>query len=91
MHKALAHRNGERKMIVADADNTIYLNGAIVPRVKRLAEGQETSNGIIGTSRVFTTVEILEKRVYQIAETWVAVIGDKASIQKEHILYKHGS
>ncbi|CAN1256460.1 hypothetical protein LINPERPRIM_LOCUS9323 [Linum perenne] len=47
MHKELAYRNGLRKMIVVADDETIYLNGAIVPRVKdiiheRKANGVET-------------------------------------------------
>ncbi|CAN1809738.1 hypothetical protein LINPERHAP1_LOCUS25694 [Linum perenne] len=47
MHKELAYRNGLRKMIVVADDGTIYLNGAIVPRVKdiiheRKANGVET-------------------------------------------------
>ncbi|KAL5842037.1 hypothetical protein ACOSQ3_012640 [Xanthoceras sorbifolium] len=92
MHKELAHGNGLRKMIVVDdADNTIYLNGAIVPRVKSLVDEQGTPNKIIGTMRVFTTVEVMDGRVDKIAETWVTVIGDTTTLEKEHILYKHGS
>ncbi|KAI9191249.1 hypothetical protein LWI28_005850 [Acer negundo] len=91
MHKELAHGNGLRRMIVVDADNTIYLNGAIVPRVKSLIDEQGTPNKIVGTLRVFTTVEILDGRVDKIAETWVTVNGDTTALQKEHIMYKHGS
>ncbi|TXG60788.1 hypothetical protein EZV62_012151 [Acer yangbiense] len=91
MHKELAHGNGLRKMIVVEADNTIYLNGAIVPRVKSLIDEQGTPNKIVGTLRVFTTVEILDGRVDKIAETWVTVKGDTTALQKEHIMYKHGS
>ncbi|KAI6682425.1 hypothetical protein NL676_036306 [Syzygium grande] len=36
MHKELAHGNGLRKMIVVGDDGIIYLNGAIVPRVRIL-------------------------------------------------------
>ncbi|KAK0572829.1 hypothetical protein LWI29_037867 [Acer saccharum] len=88
MHKELAHGNGLRKMIVVDADNTIYLNGAIVPRVKSLIDEQGTPNKIVGTLRVFTTVEILDGRVDKIAETWVTVKGDTTALQKEHIMHK---
>ncbi|KAK2646686.1 hypothetical protein Ddye_021881 [Dipteronia dyeriana] len=89
MHKELAHGNGLRKMVV-DADNTIYLNGAIVPRVKSLVDEPGTPNKIGGTLRVFTMVEILDGRVDKIAETWVTVNGDATALQKEHILYNHG-
>ncbi|KAE8722729.1 hypothetical protein F3Y22_tig00013738pilonHSYRG00091 [Hibiscus syriacus] len=38
MHKELAHGNGLCKMIVVGTDDIIYLNGAIVPRVKPINE-----------------------------------------------------
>ncbi|KAL5980517.1 hypothetical protein ACLOJK_028425 [Asimina triloba] len=44
MHKELAFRNGFRKMIEVGPDKTIYLNGAIVPRVKHTATGSWTSS-----------------------------------------------
>ncbi|XP_038696944.1 uncharacterized protein LOC119993785 isoform X2 [Tripterygium wilfordii] len=103
MHKELAYGNGLRKMIVVGADKTIYLNGAIVPRVKQLTEEQGTSNRSSvhnaasqltpesrGTIRAFTVVEILEARVNKIAETWVSVIGDSTTIKEEHVLFKSG-
>ncbi|XP_050212479.1 uncharacterized protein LOC126664238 [Mercurialis annua] len=84
MHKELAYGNGLRKMIVVGADNTIYLNGAVVPRVKKIADER-------GTKRVFTLVEILQGRVDKIAEAWVSVSGDTASVEDEHVLYKFGN
>ncbi|KAJ6923724.1 hypothetical protein NC652_017140 [Populus alba x Populus x berolinensis] len=97
MHKELAYGNGLRKMIVVGADKTIYLNGAIVPRVRRLVAEQGTDNtnfmnnetsvfspGSRGTMRAFTLVEILEGRVDKIAETWVSVIEDETAIEEEH-------
>ncbi|KAF2317069.1 hypothetical protein GH714_011496 [Hevea brasiliensis] len=73
MHKELAYGNGLRKMIVVSTDNTIYLNGAIVPRVKRINDDQRAPNRSFmnsetsqltpeskGTRRAFTLVEILE-------------------------------
>ncbi|KAK9275374.1 hypothetical protein L1049_022638 [Liquidambar formosana] len=103
MHKQLAYGNGLRKMIVAGADNTMYLNGAVVPRVKRLINEQGTSNIICvnnkvpqltpesrGTMRAFTVVEILDGRLDKIAETWVSVVEDKTSIEEEHILFEKG-
>ncbi|KAJ4709629.1 Calcineurin-like metallo-phosphoesterase superfamily protein [Melia azedarach] len=104
MHKELAYGNGLRKMNVVGADNTIYLNGAIVPRVKRLTDEQGTENRSFvnsgtslstpesrGTMRAFTVVEILEGRVDKIAESWVSVVGDTTTLQEEHILFKHGN
>ena len=104
MHKELAHGNGHRKMIVVGEDNTIYLNGAIVPRVvKNVINEQGTSvfNTIItnseappsipeseGTIRAFTVVEIQDGRLDKIAETWVSVIGDETRVVQEHILFK---
>ena len=51
MHKELPRGNGLQKMIVIGADNSVYLNGAIVPRdgdivprVKRSADEQTTDN-----------------------------------------------
>lgn len=91
-------------MNVVGADNTIYLNGAIVPRVKRLTDEQGTENRSFvnsgtslstpesrGTMRAFTVVEILEGRVDKIAESWVSVVGDTTTLQEEHILFKHGN
>ena len=103
MHKELAHGNGHRKMIVVGEDDTTYLNGAIVPRVKTLIDEQGTSNTSVtnseappftpeskGTIRAFTVVEILDGRLDKIAETWVSVIGDEARVEQEHILFKSG-
>ncbi|KAJ9162990.1 hypothetical protein P3X46_022714 [Hevea brasiliensis] len=101
MHKELAYGNGLRKMIVVSTDNTIYLNGAIVPRVKRINDDQRAPNRSFmnsetsqltpeskGTRRAFTLVEILEGRVDKIAETWVSVTGDVTSVEEEHVLFK---
>ncbi|KAB5552811.1 hypothetical protein DKX38_010134 [Salix brachista] len=98
MHKELAYGNGLRKMIAVGADKTIYLNGAIVPRVRRLVveQGTDSTNsmnnetsvispGSRGTLRAFTLVEILEGRVDKIAETWVSVIDDETALEEEHL------
>ncbi|CAN6563977.1 unnamed protein product [Malus baccata var. baccata] len=89
MHKELAHGNGLRKMIVVGADNTIYLNGAIFPRVKRLNVEQGTPESC-GTMRAFTLVEILDGTVDKIVESWVSVAGDRITLEEEHILFKSG-
>ncbi|KAK2994322.1 hypothetical protein RJ640_009463 [Escallonia rubra] len=99
MHKELAYGNGLRKMVVVGDDSTIYLNGAIVPRVKRLYSKQGTSStsslplstpNLEGSLRAFTLVEIVDGQLEKIAETWVSVTEDKATIEEEHILYSCG-
>ncbi|BFG40266.1 hypothetical protein CerSpe_265400 [Prunus speciosa] len=102
MHKQLADGNGLRKMIVVGADNTIYLNGAIVPRVKRLNDEQGTSNKSFvnkepqlstpescGTIRAFTIVEIVDRAVDKIVESWVSVVGDRITLEEEHMLFNN--
>ncbi|KAL2923913.1 Lysine--tRNA ligase cytoplasmic [Bienertia sinuspersici] len=77
MHKELAN-GGSRKMIAMDANNTMYLNAAIVPRVKPSAGG---------LTRAFTVVEFSDGKITKVAETWVLVNDDKASIEEEHLLF----
>ncbi|XP_076910904.1 uncharacterized protein LOC143568700 [Bidens hawaiensis] len=86
MHKELAFGNGPRKMIVVGDDNTIYLNGAIVPRVKRFRDNPLTENPK-HTLRAFTLIDSKEGKVEKIAETWVSVNGDNTSVEEEHILF----
>nr|XP_007154915.1 hypothetical protein PHAVU_003G158400g [Phaseolus vulgaris]ESW26909.1 hypothetical protein PHAVU_003G158400g [Phaseolus vulgaris] len=97
MHKELAYGKGFRKMIVVGADNTIYLNGAVVPRVKSLndedkrsldEESALSSSEAKGTRRAFTLVEISEARVVKIAESWVSVVEDRTTLEEEHILFE---
>ncbi|KAL8138210.1 hypothetical protein V2J09_004211 [Rumex salicifolius] len=96
MHKALTC-GGLRKMIYIGADNTIYLNGAIVPRVRKLNGDQgkssisisENGSSVRGTARAFTLVELVGGKVTKIAETWVLVTeGDCISLQEEHLLFE---
>lgn len=84
-------------MIVVGADNTIYLNGAIVPRVKRLGdednrslddESAALSPKAKGTTRAFTLVDISEGRVARVAESWVSVLEDKTTLEEEHVLFE---
>lgn len=82
MHKELVH-GGSRKMISVASNNTIYLNGAVVPRVKPLDSG--------GSVRAFTVVDISGGRITKVVETWVSVVGDKTSIKDEHILFRTSS
>ncbi|XP_048491111.1 uncharacterized protein LOC104901810 isoform X2 [Beta vulgaris subsp. vulgaris] len=78
MHKELAY-GGLRKMIAFDADKTMYLNGAIVPRVKYLDSG--------GSIRAFIIVEFSSGKVMKVAETWVSVINDKILLEEELVLF----
>nr|XP_019070233.1 uncharacterized protein LOC101258078 isoform X2 [Solanum lycopersicum] len=87
MHKQLASGNGLRKMIVVGNDNVIYLNGAIVPRVRPPALTAESE----GTSRAFTIAEMANGRVEKIAETWISIIGDETRLEEEHILFSSSS
>ncbi|WCJ29855.1 Calcineurin-like metallo-phosphoesterase superfamily protein [Euphorbia peplus] len=102
MHKELAYGNGERRMIVVGDDKIIYLNGAIVPRVKGIADehgvvyksssnsetSQFSAGHCRGTRRAFTLVEIVDGKVEKIAETWVSVNGDICLVEEEQVLFK---
>ncbi|XP_074307127.1 uncharacterized protein LOC141642272 isoform X2 [Silene latifolia] len=76
MHKEMVN-GGFRKMISIGSDGTIYLNAAIVPRVKPLD---------LGKSRAFTVVDFKDGRVTKVVETWVLVVGDE-TFKEEHILF----
>lgn len=101
MHKELAHGNGLRKMIVVGSDDTIYLNGAIVPRVKTLNDSKSfTQDEALAnhslqeseaTMRAFTVVDISDGRVDKISESWVSVVGDRATLEEENLLFKRGN
>ncbi|VAI83486.1 unnamed protein product [Triticum turgidum subsp. durum] len=101
MHKSLAYGGGLRKMIAFGANNqTIYLNGAVVPRVKP-AEAMNPStistserdelqeSASVGPmSRAFTTVDLFDGTVEKISEVWVLVSGAQAELEEETVLYK---
>ncbi|KAM3194812.1 hypothetical protein ACQJBY_071078 [Aegilops geniculata] len=101
MHKSLAYGGGLRKMIDFGANNqTIYLNGAVVPRVKP-AEAMSPStistserdelqeSAYVGPmSRAFTTVDLFDGTIEKISEVWVLVSGAQAELEEETVLYK---
>ena len=96
MHKSLAYGRGLRKMIAFGANHTIYLNGAVVPRVKfaqtipRFKQNQpEGSGSIAPTLRAFTIAELSEGHVEKISEVWVLVSGARTEVEEEIVLYKH--
>ncbi|CAH9053864.1 unnamed protein product [Cuscuta epithymum] len=82
MHSELA-KGGFRKMIHIDADNTMYLNAAIVPRVKHPDNG--------GSIRAFTVVEFEDRKITKVAETWVSVIEEKTSLHEERLMFSSNS
>lgn len=100
MHKGLRYGRGQRKMIVV-GDDTVYLNGAIVPRVRYLTEQQGSSSSGSGggsslvqpptpnsSAHVFTMVEMQHQRILKISETWVAVVEGNCKIAQEKVLFK---
>ncbi|XP_066370892.1 uncharacterized protein [Miscanthus floridulus] len=96
MHKSLAYGRGLRKMIAFGANHTIYLNGAVVPRVKfaqtipRFKQNQpEGSGSIAPTLRAFTIAELSEGHVEKISEVWVLVSSARTEVEEEIVLYKH--
>ncbi|CAN8301420.1 unnamed protein product [Cochlearia groenlandica] len=104
MHKELQSGKGNREMVVKDGDNkTLYVNGAIVPRVvgteenssRGGIEGNETrvraaaeSESGGGTIRAFTMVEILDGKIKKVTESWVQVDGSIAKIVEEKTLFE---
>ncbi|KAL9232419.1 hypothetical protein vseg_007533 [Gypsophila vaccaria] len=81
MHKEMKD-GGSRKMMV-NADNTMYLNAAIVPRVKSLSSDFSL--------RAFTVVEFSSGKISKVVETWVSVVGDTALMEEEHLLFSSHS
>jgi len=75
-------------MIVVGTDGTIYLNGAIVPRVKPDSGRGSEESAKTGTLRAFTLVEILDGRVEKISETWVLVDESRIAVQEESTLFQ---
>jgi len=89
MHKELQRGKGNRKMVVQDSDNqTVYVNGAIVPRVKEAKKRGAAESESGGTTRAFTLVEILDGKIKKIAEIWVHVNGSMAKIVEENTLFE---
>uniref|UniRef100_A0A7C9DIW6 Calcineurin-like phosphoesterase domain-containing protein n=2 Tax=Opuntia streptacantha TaxID=393608 RepID=A0A7C9DIW6_OPUST len=82
MHKGLAY-GGLRKMLVIGADGTMYLNGAIVPRVRYTGSG--------GSIRAFTVVEFAGSEVNKIAEAWVSLNNGDTVLEEESVLFKMGA
>ncbi|KAL6861145.1 hypothetical protein ACP4OV_016845 [Aristida adscensionis] len=94
MHKSLAYGRGLRKMIAFGANHTIYLNGALVPRVRSSQPSSSPTAAALPTptaaptSRAFTVVDLLEGRVERVTEVWVKVSGARAELEEEVVLYE---
>ncbi|CAN6179067.1 unnamed protein product [Urochloa humidicola] len=96
MHKSLAYGRGLRKMIAFGANHTIYLNGAVVPRVRYAQPSPsyeqsqpEGSVSVAPTLRAFTIAELSDGRVEKISEVWVLVSSAKTELEEEIVLYRH--
>ncbi|XP_020091025.1 uncharacterized protein LOC109712018 isoform X2 [Ananas comosus] len=87
MHKKLAYGDALRKMLVLSANGTLYLNGAIVPRVKQSGQTSQNSEFTNGTSRAFSLVNILDRRVEKVSEVWVLVDGTRVEVEQETVLF----
>ncbi|GAQ78126.1 hypothetical protein KFL_000080300 [Klebsormidium nitens] len=76
MHQILAHGKGERKLLVNNpSTGTVYLNTAIVPRVKDVWSGQDDEGSPVKCRdcRNFFVVEMEDSRVRSVQELWVSV------------------
>lgn len=84
-------------MIAFGANNTIYLNGAVVPRVRyaqaspSLEQNQPEEGSVLvaPTLRAFTIADLSEGRVEKISEVWVLVSGATTELGEEVVLYNH--
>ncbi|XP_006656708.2 uncharacterized protein LOC102719776 [Oryza brachyantha] len=91
MHKSLAYGRGLRKMIAFGGNQTIYLNGAVVPRVKHAQSSRPATEGaglMVPTSRAFTIVDLFEGAVEKISEVWVTVSDAGTELEQEIVLYR---
>lgn len=100
MHKKLAYSDNPRTMLVTGDDGIVYLNGAVVPRVKNLAaenehgskrfhwKGSSCDDWTPRTSkREFTLVEMVNGKPRKITELWVTVNHIVTDIE-ESIVYQ---
>lgn len=77
-------------MMVVSSDGTIYLNGAIVPRVvKHKTKRKSLDCEKADTLRAFTLVEMSNREVEKISEIWVLADGSRTEVQEESILFQN--
>ncbi|MGJ3250647.1 MAG: TIGR04168 family protein [Elainellaceae cyanobacterium] len=78
MHHRLRHtKDCLRKMIDTDADNTVYLNAASVPRIIKTSAGERLRN--------FSLVTLEQGTVSNTSLVWV---NQDFEIRSEHVLYQ---
>ncbi|KAH7283467.1 hypothetical protein KP509_34G008700 [Ceratopteris richardii] len=87
MHKQLHLNRGDRTMLVRGPDNIIYVNAAVVPRVRNVSS-KSNNTGITEweTIRNFTIIDVMNNQVTRVAETWIRV-GENDFVDSETILY----
>ncbi|XP_024366334.1 uncharacterized protein [Physcomitrium patens] len=79
MHQQLQRGNPlKRTMLLVGPDKTIYLNAAVVPRVRGIMDPGLTTL----TQRHFVLVEFQDKEVESIHEVWVTVGEDDGEVRK---------
>lgn len=78
MHHSLRHPPGERRTIVDidEQDNTVYLNAACVPRIKKISHGLKRS---------FSLISLCQGIVESISLVW---LDQDFTIQSDEILYQ---
>jgi len=70
MHRDLKYGHPRRRtMLVVGPDETVYLNAAVVPRVRKLVASDDKAL----TQRHFVLVNIQGREVEDIHEVWVTV------------------
>jgi uncharacterized protein (TIGR04168 family) len=100
MHKSLAYSSTKfRKMVAVGNKEIVYLNGAVVPRVKHVLvdnasssskdskDVAENSDFVTASLRAFTIVDMHEGKVKKISETWV-LVADQISVKEEITLFE---
>ncbi|KAL3684018.1 hypothetical protein R1sor_002040 [Riccia sorocarpa] len=101
MHKQLQVQDETRKMIVVGEDETVYLNAAVVPRVRDVSSPKPKEDSLeskfarnwlenlprIPPERNFTLVELENGELKKISEVWVKVEETVASIEEQTVLY----
>lgn len=85
MHRNLCHNRGFRNMLVVGPDNTLYVNAAIVPRVRNVLHKRSSNQGL-ETERNFTLMDMTNGEVEQVIETWVRV-GETVTDVQESLLF----
>jgi uncharacterized protein (TIGR04168 family) len=100
MHESLAYSSTKfRKMVAVGNKETVYLNGAVITRLKHVLLGNasssnedskdvsENSGFVTASLHAFTIVDMHEGKVKKISETWVFV-ADQISVKEGITLFE---